>query len=214
MSMCLLSAYITGFFASVEGIDYQESAAFTAPVTEEVMKLLPLLFLFFVFEESGQNIYLASVALGIGFATFENCVYILGNSSESFSYMLIRGLAAGVMHLVCAVALGLGLILEKRHPKLAFSGILGILSLFDLPRDLQPPRLQRRRRRSHRLCTSVPHRDNAAAAVQKTEKLDMMTKEDGVNMSPPAPVKNIVFSQSLHTSNTDSRYIIHIILFS
>lgn len=129
MSMCLLSAYITGFFASVEGIDYQESAAFIAPVTEEVMKLLPLLFLFFVYEESGQNIYLASVALGIGFATFENCVYILGNSSESLTYMLIRGLAAGVMHLVCAVALGLGLILEKRHPKLALSGILGILSL-------------------------------------------------------------------------------------
>ena len=45
MGACLLSAYINTFFAALYGADTFAATAEIAPVVEEVMKLLPLLFL-------------------------------------------------------------------------------------------------------------------------------------------------------------------------
>ena len=44
MGVCLLSAYINTFFAALYGADTFAATAEIAPVVEEVLKLLPLLF--------------------------------------------------------------------------------------------------------------------------------------------------------------------------
>lgn len=50
MGACLLSAYINTFFATLYAADTIAATAEIAPVVEEVMKLLPLLFYLLVFE--------------------------------------------------------------------------------------------------------------------------------------------------------------------
>ncbi len=50
MGMCLLSAYLNTFFASFCGADMTQATVELAPVIEETMKLLPLLFFLLVYK--------------------------------------------------------------------------------------------------------------------------------------------------------------------
>ena len=61
MGACLLSAYINTFFAALYGEDALSAAVEIAPVVEEVMKLLPLLFYLLVFEPKPEKIKTAAV---------------------------------------------------------------------------------------------------------------------------------------------------------
>lgn len=129
MVICLLSAYISGFVNYVTGSGNDVTAVYFSPVIEEIMKLLPLLFYMFVFEPDENRMITASLGMGLGFATFENCCYILGSGAERFTYILIRGMAVGVMHLVCALALVIGLCLTRRYGVLSIPGVIGSLTL-------------------------------------------------------------------------------------
>ena len=66
---------------------------------------------------------------GVCFATFENACHILSSGSQSLYYILIRGAAVGVMHLVTMVVLSMGLNLLKDYKTFSLAGILGALSL-------------------------------------------------------------------------------------
>ena len=56
MGVCLLSAYINTFLAAVCQADALAATAEIAPVVEEMMKLLPLVFYLLVFEPEGDKI--------------------------------------------------------------------------------------------------------------------------------------------------------------
>ena len=129
MITCLLSAYISGFLKFVLNIETEHMAIYYSPVLEEIMKLLPLLFYLFVFNPSDRNLLTAALGLGLGFATFENCCYILSVPSPEIGFVLIRGLAVGVMHFVCAMTLALGLLMAQRLKSLSIPGVVGALAL-------------------------------------------------------------------------------------
>ena len=93
MGMCLIAAYISGFLNLVSGMGENETSIFLSPVVEELMKLMPLLFFMVIFRLEGRSLIMLAVAIGAGFATFENCCYILSAGAESLNYVLIRGLA-------------------------------------------------------------------------------------------------------------------------
>ena len=61
MGACLLSAYINTFFAALYGADTFAATAEIAPVVEEVMKLLPLLFYLLIFEPKTEQIKISAV---------------------------------------------------------------------------------------------------------------------------------------------------------
>ena len=71
MGACLLSAYINTFLAALYGADTFGATTEIAPVVEEVMKLLPLLFYLLVFEPRVEQIKIAAVITALSFATFE-----------------------------------------------------------------------------------------------------------------------------------------------
>ncbi len=129
MVLCLISAYITGFLSTLSELSAEDISIYISPVVEELIKLLPLLFILFVFDPSDDKIFLFAVALGAGFATLENCCYILTSGAGRLSYILIRGLAVGVMHVVSLLELAFGLVLIRRFRIVSFAGILGALSL-------------------------------------------------------------------------------------
>ena len=129
MSVCLLSAYISGFILQAAQLEEGETSIFISPIVEEILKLLPMLFFLFVFVPEDEAFLEAAIGIGVGFATFENCCYILTSGAGSLPYILIRGLAVGVMHLICTMTVSLALTMARRHKMLSVAGITGALSL-------------------------------------------------------------------------------------
>lgn len=129
MGVCLLSAYIGGFLNLITGMGENETAVFLSPVVEELMKLLPLIFFLGLFSPEDRTLTMLAIAIGAGFATFENCCYILTNGAGSITYVLIRGLAVGVMHIVSILALSIWFVVAKRLKAFSLPAIIGGLSL-------------------------------------------------------------------------------------
>ena len=129
MIVCILSAYIAGFFEVMSGFNSEDTSIFLSPIIEECMKLLLLLFCIYVFELSDEEIQLFAVGVGAGFATFENCCIMLSSGAQHLTYALIRGSAVGVMHIVTLVALAKGLQLLKSYKAFSLAGTAGVLSL-------------------------------------------------------------------------------------
>jgi RsiW-degrading membrane proteinase PrsW (M82 family) len=128
MLVCLLAAYIDSFLMAMTDFSVDDAAIYLTPITEECMKLLPLLFYELVLEPDDPDLLAAAVAVGTGFATFENCCYLLAGDASQLTYVLVRGFAVGVMHTSGALAAGIGLTLMKRYRQMAGFVLLGILS--------------------------------------------------------------------------------------
>ena len=129
MVICLLAAYISGYIESVSGLNTEDTAIFISPIIEEIMKFLPILFFMLMFNTDGKDLVLMGVGVGAGFATFENCCYILSSGADNLIYILIRGMAVGVMHIVSIFALTLALVLLKKLQVYSYAGMVGALSL-------------------------------------------------------------------------------------
>ncbi len=129
MGVCLLSAYISGFVNTVTQMGENYTSIYISPVVEETMKLLPLLFCLIVINPDERTFTSVAVAIGAGFATFENCCYILTSGADKLLYILIRGLAVGVMHIVSILALAMWMMVAKKLRALTLPAIMGALSL-------------------------------------------------------------------------------------
>ena len=106
MGACLLSAYLNTFFAQLYQADAVNAATQIAPVVEEIMKLLPLLFFLAVFEPTFARFRLAAVIVAASFATFENICFLTQNGADQILFLLIRGFGTGAMHVVCGNVYG------------------------------------------------------------------------------------------------------------
>ena len=91
------------------------------------MKLLPLLFFYLIFKPAPQELPAAAIALAAGFATFENVCYLTENGAADFRFLLIRGIAAGALHILCGVLSGFGVSQVFCRRWLAVTGTAGIL---------------------------------------------------------------------------------------
>lgn len=129
MAACLLGAYVSGFVDAASGLGVEDTAIFISPVVEEAMKFLPLLFYFLMFDPDDDHLFLAAVGVGAGFASFENICSMIASGTESLGFLLIRGLAVGVMHIVSVFAMTMGLVIARRFQALRLSSTLGALSL-------------------------------------------------------------------------------------
>ena len=124
MIMCLLSAYISSFLGGAFDVADKETAVFLSPMVEELMKLLPLMLAMLLLGVEDTALTTLAVATGAGFATYENCCYILTSGAENLGYVLIRGLAVGVMHIVSILALAIWFNLAKRLKVFTLSSVM------------------------------------------------------------------------------------------
>lgn len=127
MLTCMLSAYVSSFFMEYYDVDAVTAAIEIAPVCEEVMKPLPLLFYLLIFEPKKRELPTAAIAIAVGFATFENACYLTENGAEDLALLLIRGVAAGAVHILCGILCGFGISYVFRRHWLALTGTVGIL---------------------------------------------------------------------------------------
>ena len=127
MGACLLSAYLNTFFARLYQADAVNAATQIAPVVEEVMKLLPLVFYLLVFEPEAERIKPAAITAALSFATFENVCYLIQNGADRFSFIFFRGFGTGAMHVLCGLIVGGGLAYTWQRTWLKIAGTCGLL---------------------------------------------------------------------------------------
>lgn len=126
MGICLLSAYVTSFFMCLYGVDGTLTAIEITPVCEELLKLLPLLFYYLIFEPEPVELPMVAIAIATGFATLENVCYLTAHGAADFSFLLIRGISAGGLHILCGILSGFGISYVFRHRWLSLTGTAGI----------------------------------------------------------------------------------------
>lgn len=100
------------------------------PVTEEVVKALPVLIYAFLFSDDREKLLPLAFATGIGFALFENTVILIQSiDNVSILWAIIRGFSTALMHGICTAAVGYGMSFVRKKKKLFVSGTFALLAL-------------------------------------------------------------------------------------
>ena len=100
------------------------------PISEEIVKALPILFYAIVFSDDRDKVLPIAFATGVGFAMFENMVILVQNvTTVTVGWAVIRGFATALMHAVCTVVVGYGICFVKKRKRLFLCGTFALLSL-------------------------------------------------------------------------------------
>ena len=100
------------------------------PVSEEIVKAVPILFYAIVFSDDRDKVLPIAFALGVGFATFENMVILAENiENVTIGWAIVRGFATALMHAVCTVAVGYGICFVKKRKEMFLCGTFALLAL-------------------------------------------------------------------------------------
>ena len=100
------------------------------PISEEIVKAIPVLFYALVFSDNRDRVMPIAFATGIGFGMFENMVILLQNiENVTVGWAIIRGFSTALMHAICTVAIGFGICFVKKRRKMFYIGTFALLSM-------------------------------------------------------------------------------------
>ena len=128
--VCLFISEVNALILKAFDNDVSYVTTVITPISEEVVKAIPILFYAVVFDNKKDTIMANALALGIGFGLFENTVLLVQNiGSVTLLWAVIRGFSTALMHGICTLSVGLGISFVKKKKKLFFSGIFALLTL-------------------------------------------------------------------------------------
>lgn len=100
------------------------------PITEEIVKAVPVLFYAIVFSDSRDRVMPIAFATGVGFGMFENIVVLVQNIEDvTLSWAIIRGFSTALMHAICTVTIGFGICFIRKRRKLFYCGTFALLTM-------------------------------------------------------------------------------------
>ena len=130
ITVCLFISEVNSLLLPVLKTDMSYVTTVVTPITEELAKMIPILFFALVFEDKRETLFMIALALGIGFGLFENTVILVQNIEiVSIPWALIRGFATALMHGICTLCVGLGISFVRKKRKLFWSGLFALLTL-------------------------------------------------------------------------------------
>ena len=99
------------------------------PVTEEIVKMLPILFFAIMVSDERSTLIPISFAVGVGFALLENVVILTQNvETVTIFWALVRGFGSGLVHGICTVMVGWGISYIRKRRKFFYCGTFALLS--------------------------------------------------------------------------------------
>ena len=119
---------VNGVLSKVLSMDLYSITVIVTPVSEELLKALPLLYYALVISDKRERLFTASMAIGIGFAVLENAYYLVNYVDFSMISAVIRAFGAGLMHGMCTLLVGVGISFVKKKSKMFAVGTFGLLS--------------------------------------------------------------------------------------
>ena len=119
---------VNGLLAQIIPIGMYNITVIVTPITEELMKALPILYFAIVISDKREQLFTASMATGIGFAVLENAYYLLNYPNFTMLSAVIRAFGSGLMHGMCTLLVGMGISFVKKKRKMFAVGTFGFLS--------------------------------------------------------------------------------------
>ena len=124
----VFASEVNGLFSRVLPMDIYSVTVIVTPVSEELLKALPILYYAIVISDKRERLFTASMALGIGFAVLENAYFLFNHADFNMLSAIIRAFGAGLMHGMCTLLVGVGISFVKKKRKLFAVGTFGLLS--------------------------------------------------------------------------------------
>ena len=135
ITFVLIGIFISVFAAEVNGLlrnllpmSTFEITIIVTPISEEILKAVPILVYATVLEAKKEKLFTAAMAVGIGFAVLENAFYLLNDASFNMIDAVIRAFGAGLMHGMCTLLVGVGISFAKKRSKIFVVGTFALLS--------------------------------------------------------------------------------------
>ena len=101
IAFVLIGIFVSVFAAEINGLlngllpmSTFEITIVVTPITEEILKALPILIYAIVITEKKELLFTASMAVGIGFAVLENAYYLLNDSTFNMFDAIVRAFGA------------------------------------------------------------------------------------------------------------------------
>ena len=136
ISAALFISEINGLMLRLLGYNTPYVTTTVTPVTEEIIKAIPVLIYAFVVSDDPKKLVASSFAVGIGFALFVSEVnglllrlmkFVTSVDAVSIEWAIIRGFSTALMHGICTAAVGYGMSFVKKHKKLFYCGTFALL---------------------------------------------------------------------------------------
>lgn len=131
----LIGIFVSVFAAEVNGLlrtllpmSAFEVTIIVTPITEEILKAVPILVFAIVLDAKKEALFTAAMAVGIGFAVLENAYYLLNDASFNMIDAIVRAFGAGLMHGMCTLLIGVGISFVKKKSKIFVVGTFALLS--------------------------------------------------------------------------------------
>lgn len=124
----VFASEVNGLLCSLLPMSIYEITIIVTPITEEILKAIPILIFATVFYAKKEALFTASMAVGIGFAVLENAYYLLNYPTFNMFDAIIRAFGAGLMHGMCTLLVGVGISFVKKQHKIFVVGTFALLS--------------------------------------------------------------------------------------
>ena len=124
----VFASEVNGLLSNLLSMDMYSKTVIITPVSEELLKALPVLYYAIVISDKRERLFTASMAIGIGFALLENAYFLLNSDNFTIIIAIIRAFGAGLMHGMCTLLVGVGISFVKKKRKLFAVGTFGLLS--------------------------------------------------------------------------------------
>lgn len=115
---CLVSSELNGLVLAAYNGDVSYVTTRITPITEELIKAVPVLFFASLLTDERDKLLAAACAVGVGFAAMESLAILVQNmSAVNLAWAPVRGVGSALMHGICTGAVGLGVrfIHEKKR---------------------------------------------------------------------------------------------------
>jgi RsiW-degrading membrane proteinase PrsW (M82 family) len=128
MFISVFASELNSILRTMLPLSSYELTIIVTPMTEEVLKALPILFYAVAISDKAETLFTASMATGIGFAVLENTYYLLNVEAWNILDAVIRAFGTGLMHGMCTLLVGAGITFVKRKQKIFWVGTFALLS--------------------------------------------------------------------------------------
>ena len=123
----VFASEVNGLLEKLLPIGMYKVTVLVTPITEEVIKALPILYYAVIISDKKEQLFTVSMATGIGFAVLENAYYLLNYPGFSMLNAIIRAFGSGLMHGMCTLLVGVGISFVKKKRKMFAVGTFGFL---------------------------------------------------------------------------------------
>ena len=106
--LSVFASEVNAYLRNILPMSSFEITIIVTPISEEILKALPILFFATVLAPKKEALFTASMAVGIGFAVLENAFYLLNSSSFNmieWQYLFAAALVATVPVVILFLAI-------------------------------------------------------------------------------------------------------------